>query len=116
MSASLRANMEPCQHGVSLPLIGAGFAVPPKRRLIMRRIAILAAFAVLGPIVLVPVAANAQLSPSPSGTQRTSPAPLAPTTESSRSQIQAPVGHRQPRAGDVPKEAALTRNASNVVP
>jgi hypothetical protein len=77
----------------------------------MRRIAILA---VAAPIALIPVAANAQLSPSPPAPQRTSPAAPNPTTEPPRGQIQAPVGHRQPRAGDVPKEGDVTRNESDV--
>jgi hypothetical protein len=80
----------------------------------MRRIAILAAFALWGPVALVPTTANGQLSPSPPGTQRTSPAPRAPTTEPARTPIEAPVGHRQPRAGDVPKEGDVTRNESDV--
>jgi hypothetical protein len=77
----------------------------------MRRIAILA---VAAPIALIPVAANAQLSPSPPAPQRTSPAAPNPTTEPPRAQIQAPVGHRHPRAGDVPNAGDVTRNESDI--
>jgi hypothetical protein len=93
---------------LTLPFNGADFAVPPKRRLIMRRIAILA---VTAPIVLVPVVGNAQLSPSPSVQTQTSP---APTTEPARALPPAPVGHRQPRVGDVPNERDVIRNESDV--
>jgi hypothetical protein len=77
----------------------------------MRRIAILA---VAAPIALAAIAANAQLSPLPPAPQRTFPPPLAPSTEQGRSQIQAPVGHRQPRAGDVPNEGDVSRNDADV--
>jgi hypothetical protein len=77
----------------------------------MRTIVILA---LVAPLALASVAANAQQSPSPPASRHTFPPPLPPDTEPARTLPQAPVGHRQPRAGDVPKEGDVTRNESDV--
>ena len=53
-------------------------------------------------------------SPSPPAPRHTFPPPLSPDTEPARTLPQAPVGHRQPRVGDVPKEGDVTRNESDV--
>jgi hypothetical protein len=76
----------------------------------MQRSAILA---VAASIALVWADANAQLSPSQSASPQPSPR-LSQSTDSTRGVPQAPVGHRQPRAGDVPNEGTITRSESDV--
>ena len=76
----------------------------------MRAIAI---FAVVASMAAVWVEANAQPSPSPPASPQASPA-TAPTTEPARALPQAPVGHRQPRGTDVPRQGDVTRNESDV--
>jgi hypothetical protein len=79
----------------------------------MRRIAILVVVASIAPVW---VDANAQPSPSQPASPQTLPQlpPLSPTTEAPRNQPPAPVGHRQPRASDVPNQADVTRGEADV--
>jgi hypothetical protein len=80
----------------------------------MRAIAILA---VVASMASVWVEANAQPSPSPPASPQASPQPSpppSPTTGSGRGLPQAPVGHRQPRATDVPNQGDVTRSETDV--
>jgi hypothetical protein len=85
------------------------------RRLIMRAVVILVA-------VVASIAStcdvNAQSSNSQPAAPQVSPpnvsSPMSQSSEPPRGIPQAPVGHRQPRAGDVPNEGTITRSETDV--
>jgi hypothetical protein len=62
--------------------------------------------------------ANAQASNSQTAAPQVSPpnvsSPMSQPSEPPRGIPQAPVGHRQPRAGDVPNEGTITRSETDV--
>jgi hypothetical protein len=76
----------------------------------MRAVAI---FAVVAFMASVWGEANAQPSPSQPASPQASP-PASATTGSARTLPQAPVGHRQPRATEVPSPGDVTRNEADV--
>ena len=85
--------------------------------------AILILVAIVASVASTWVEANAQSSNSQPRAPQVSPpnvsspnvsSPMSQPSEPPRGIPQAPVGHRQPRAGDVPNEGTITRSETDV--